>query len=340
MNKLFYKAASLIKNIPLKYLVRATDKRIIFPFYHSVSDVEVPHLKHLYKAKTISCFEKDLDFLLNNYTPIDIHTYYKKLENNEPIEENSFLLTFDDGLSEFYDTIAPILNRKGIPATCFLNSQFIDNKDLFYRCKESLLVDKLETSSEVVLNELTDWFLEKGIIRNNLKESILNISYSQKEFLSELAVILELDFNYYLENQRPYLTSVQVEELITQGYSFGAHSIDHPPFSELNLQEQIRQIKQSVEEITTAFKLDYKLFSFPFTDYGVSKEFFDVIFQKDNAIADISFGTAGLKKDTCKKNIQRIPFEIANFTSQEIVYGEYLYYLLKAMLHKNTIRRH
>lgn len=340
MNKLFYKTSVLLKNIPLKYFIDGTGQRIIFPFYHCVSDESPLHIKYLYKARTTKSFEKDLDFLLKNYTPIDIHTLTVKLNNNERIKDNCFLLSFDDGLREFYDIVAPILNKKGIPAICFLNSDFIDNKDLFFRYKESIIIEKINTnSSKAERQKIGQWLLEKGLYSNDIASSVKRINYSQKEYLTELANIADIDFDDYRAKHKPYLNSVQIKQLIKQGYTFGAHSIDHPLYSDLNLEEQLRQTKQSVEEILSTFKLDYKLFAFPFTDSGVSKKFFETIFYGENPIVDISFGTSGLKNDPYNRNIQRIPLEIDNFSAEEIIYGEYFYFAVKALFNKNRIRR-
>lgn len=340
MNKLFYQTAGLVKNIPLKYFINITGKRIILPFYHCVSDQSTLHIKHLYKVRTTKSFEKDLDFLLKNYTPIDIHTLTQKLNNNERVKDNCFLLSFDDGLREFYDIVAPILNRKGIPAICFLNSDFVDNKDLFFRYKESIIIEKINTgSSEIERQQVEQWLSEKGLYSNDIESSIKKINYSQKEYLTELAEITEVDFDDYLEKHKPYLSSEQIQQLIKQGYAFGAHSIDHPLYAELGLKEQLRQTKQSMEEIATLFKLDYRLFAFPFTDSGVSRQFFETIFSTGNPITDMSFGTSGLKNDPCNRNIQRIPIEVDNFSAEEIIYGEYLYFTVKALLNKNRIRR-
>jgi peptidoglycan/xylan/chitin deacetylase (PgdA/CDA1 family) len=138
-----------------------------------------------------------------------------------------------------------------------------------------------------------------------------------------------------LQQNRPYLESRQINELIEQGFHFGAHSIDHPLYADIDEQEQLRQAKQSIEEITASFNLDYRLFAFPFSDYGVSKRFFE---QLSDSV-DLTFGTSGLKHDSCMFNKQRIPVESRNYTAQEIIYGEYLYYICKMLLHKNRIKR-
>ena len=335
MNTFFYKIPRYLKMIPLNVLIKGAGQRNIYPFYHAVSDEEIPHIKHLYKVRTLKEFERDLDFLLKQFTPVDLHS----LITNLSIEKNTFLLSFDDGLREFHDVIAPVLLRKGIPAICFLNSGFIDNKDLFFRYKTSLLMEKLINGkiSGNLRNKVAFWFKSKGF--NSDYQSLLSINYLNKNYLDELAEIIEIDFGDYLQKVQPYLTTGQVQNLIKQGFDFGAHSIDHPLYSDLTETMQIEQTRQSTQFIVGKFCRNYSVFSFPFTDDGVSMNFFRTVFDKDNPLADITFGTSGLKKDCCPKNIQRIPVEVDDFSAQEIIYGEYLYYICKSLFNKNITNR-
>ncbi|PIZ06180.1 MAG: polysaccharide deacetylase, partial [Flavobacteriales bacterium CG_4_10_14_0_8_um_filter_32_5] len=117
-------------------------------------------------------------------------------KNNLPLRKNCFHLTFDDGLSEFYHVVAPILLEKKIPATVFLNSNFIDNKALFFRYKASILADELTA------------------------DNVLDFSYHQENELDELAKIFDIRWEDYLTTHQPYLTSVQIQELINQGFTF------------------------------------------------------------------------------------------------------------------------
>lgn len=318
--------------IPSSFLQKAANQRLILPFYHAISNEEMPHIKHLYPVKGVKTFIKDLDFLLKYYTPIDYNEFLTLSRTHKQPKKPSFLLSFDDGLREFHDVIAPILLQKGIPAICFLNSDFIDNKDLFYRYKSSLLIDKIK--KEAVLNKRIQEFFygsKKGI------ENILSITYQNKNLLDELAVLTDYSFSDFLLNYSPYLTSEQIKLLLKQGFYFGAHSIDHPEYQYINLKEQIRQTNESIQYICSAFSIDYKIFSFPFTDYNVSKEFFSQL--KTNKIAENTFGCAGQKRDTVPNNFQRIPFEMTSLSGKQILNSELLYYLLKIPFGKNMIRR-
>lgn len=340
MKNIFYTFSKILQPFPLEWLIQLTGQSAIFPFYHVVSDRDVPHIKHLYKVKNIQTFERDLDFLLKNYTPINLEDLMSSFVEKRAIREKVFLLSFDDGLREFHDIIAPILQRKGVPSICFLNTAFLDNKDLFYRYKASVLIDEIKSStSENLVKKIRNCLVEKDCYNKDINQSILSITYSNRKILDELASILEVDFKRYLKERLPYLTSNNVKTLIDQGFYFGAHSIDHPLYSKLDLSEQIFQTEQSVKDIMDLFGLGYKVFSFPFTDHGVSKDFFNHFYTSCNKRLDLTFGCAGLKKDIVKNNVQRIPIENGDFSARDIVYGEYLYYAFKSLLGKNTIHR-
>jgi peptidoglycan/xylan/chitin deacetylase (PgdA/CDA1 family) len=331
-DKFIYSVSKGVGIIPTTLLQKVSNQRLILPFYHAISDEEMPHLKHLYPVKGVKAFVNDLDFLLKYFTPIDYTKFQELSHTHTQPCKSSFLLSFDDGLKEFHDVIAPILLQKGIPAICFLNSDFIDNKDLFYRYKSSLLIDKIKKEPGLI-NRIH----EKLGGSQKYIENILSITYQNKELLNELSNIVEYSFNDFLSSQSPYLTSGQIISLIKQGFYFGSHSIDHPEYQYLNLQEQIRQTKESMQYICTKFSIAYKIFSFPFTDYNVSKEFFYQI--NANGIAENTFGCAGQKKDIVSTNFQRIPFEMNRLSGKQILNSELLYYLLRIPFGKNMISR-
>ena len=112
-------------------LIRWSGQTSIFPFYHTVSPEHLPHISHLYRVLKPAEFEKDLDQLLLCFEPLSLGDYLENRGGGRT--KPNMVLTFDDGLKGCYDFIAPLLKKKGVPATFFLNNRFIDNKGLFYR---------------------------------------------------------------------------------------------------------------------------------------------------------------------------------------------------------------
>ncbi|MCK4664324.1 MAG: polysaccharide deacetylase family protein [Bacteroidales bacterium] len=331
----------IYKNFIIRTLSALTSKRLILPFYHTISNKKLIHIKHLYNIRSEKEFKKDLDFFLSNYKPIDLYELIDIVNGNKKIKKNMFFLSFDDGLSEVYEVIAPILKEKGVPTTIFLNSGFIDNKDLFFRYKASILIEKIQNlkSADKQLAEVEKILKNKHWFNKNICHSILKIGYEQKYILEKIATIVQVDFKEYLKQYKPYLSTEQIQKLIDDGFTIGSHSIVHPEYQYLELSEQIRQTKESIDFITNNFNINYKAFAFPFTDYGVKKEFFEVIYNEHNPIIDISFGTAGIKNDVFVRNLQRIPVEEYNSNSKNIIIKEYINYILKLIFYKTKIRR-
>ncbi len=327
MLSILQKTASLL---PLSIGLSLTQTDIILPFYHLVSDENPAHIKHLYRVKSRNDFIKDLDFLCKHFEPIDYPTFYKINQGKITPKKRCFLLSFDDGLAEFYHIVAPILIKKNIPAICFLNSEFIDNKNLFYRYKASLLIDYLTKNP----NQLS--YTPFATI-DEAQKGILSINYTNKKQLDIWAKKLNFSFTNFLQEKKPYLTTEQIKELQHQGFHFGAHSIDHPEYFRLSLEEQIRQTQESVRKVQKDFNLTYKTFAFPFTDFNVSNKFFETI--RKEKICDTTFGTAGMKKDTVTSNYQRIPCEDNDYLAQQIVKKHVFLSTIKEIIGKNKIIR-
>ncbi len=310
-----------MKKWALNKLIQWSGKKIIFPFYHIVSDEDCPHVKHLYPIKRIAQFEEELDFLQKHFLPLSLEALMDHIKNGTEPEKPSFFLSFDDGLRECYTVIAPILKRRKIPAAFFLNTGFVGNQALFYRYKVSLMINAMRTSN-----------FEFRTSQNHL----LKLSYYDSDKIDELAKELNIDFQEFLEEEKPYMNWEEIEELKNQGFYFGGHSVDHPLYELISLEKQIEQTKESVEEVIDKLKLDYRIFAFPFTDFGVKTEFFASIF--NSKICRLSFGTAGIKSDECKRNLQRISMERNLGDPATYFFKKLLTYQLKVVIGKEIVR--
>ena len=327
-------------SFPVNLLIKFCGQQLFLPFYHAIKgNYELPHIHHLYRLRSKDQFENDLDFFLKHYHPVSLQQIFDHIQGKTKLPENSFFLSFDDGLREVIDIAAPVLQRKGIPATIFLNSAFVDNKELFFRYKASLLIEQLQKKppSESTKKQIEFLLKKYQIAGKTLKNQLLNIDYPRKEILEELAVVLQYSYHDFLNQKQPYLTSGQVKQLLQKDFTVGAHSVDHPLFNQLDLENQLMQMKESIQFVQQQFEVPYKVFSFPFTDYKIDATLFNTI--KKEKIAALTFGCAGLKKELFSFHLQRFPMEGTNHTARHLLTSAYIYYILKSIIGKNTIRR-
>ncbi len=300
-----------------------TPAPVFLPFYHTVSNKKLPHILN-YPYRSSAEFEKELDYFLTWFKPVSLDYLVK---NPNP-KEKVFHLSFDDGLKECAEIIAPVLIRKGVPATFFVNSGFANNQKLFHRYKASLILNGIiETPNEKTLQ-----FLEKHALT---KKNILQTEFSKSAVLDELATLLGIDFSEFLKTENPYLTTTRISALKQQGFTIGAHSENHPEFWKISEEKQFNEIANSMKWVVENFAPEIKTFAFPFTDDGVSLNLLQKL--KSENICDLTFGTAGLKYDQCKTHFQRYPAE-QNGNFRLNLKAEWAYFKLRKKVGKATVK--
>mgnify|MGYP001055439035 CR=1 FL=1 len=300
----FFGLKKLGQNIPLN---------CIFPLYHGVSDNSIDFINALYKHKTTAQFKQDLAYLQQYFEPVSLKECIDQIALGKPFAKPSFHLTFDDGLCSFYDVVAPILTEKNMSATCFVNSQFMDNKDLMYRYKVGLIIHHITSE-----NKLKSVAYYKNLSHLDVKE------------IDQTLEKLGIDVDAFLDEERPYLTKAQMIELSAKGFTFGGHSTNHPQYHLITDKEKLYQTIESVDALDF-LNQKIKSFAYPFTDANIS----DSIKSKIAASVDISFGCAGIKPTKIPNHLQRIDFEIATLPASKIVKNDLIYQKLLSCLKNN-----
>jgi len=302
-----FESENFEKNYPLDYCI---------PVYHCVSEENLPHLKHIVKYKSSKQFEEDLDCFSRNFQWVNFEEFKDFVKGNFKPKKKIALLTFDDGFREFYDVVIPILERKGIYAMNFVNPAFIDNKDLMYRCKVSLLKDRFN-------------FLQFD------ENSVLKLKYQETKTIESLSRQFEVDFADYIEEKKPYLTSEQLKKIQEKGFGISSHGWNHPLYHEISLKEKLEDFQKAYQYLKEG-NFDYESFAFPFTDFGVETDFFNEVFKNEDIFC--LFGTAGAKLDSESRLFHRVPMEMGE-NAETILKKEIAYFRLKKYINKNYVQR-
>ena len=313
----------------LKTLVKYSRQPVIFPFYHTVSDQPLAHISHLYPLRREADFKQDLEEMLKCFEPIGLADF---MGGRRLIKGKRYMvLTFDDGLAGCHQVIAPLLRKKGIPATFFLNNHFIDNRGLFYRYKASLLIERIRTDEEAQKRVAESLSIPLA----RVEESLHLIKEDQISLLDVLIGEAEVDVDAYLKDNPVYLSSMQVMDLVQWGFEIGGHSPNHADFSKLKPKEIISQVSSSIGDLQHRFQVSTRYFSFPFTSWGIPMEVINQLLEKGTA--EVLLGTAGLKTQDKAGFIQRIPMEEFRGPAEKALKTEYLYYLLKGLVGRNRL---
>jgi peptidoglycan/xylan/chitin deacetylase (PgdA/CDA1 family) len=323
--------------IPISRMKVPVRNQSIFPFYHLVTDEPAPHADSLYPVVSVKRFLEDIGFFLQNFYPM---TFREVLDVASGMPSKAkipgFFLTFDDGLREMAETVAPILSAKGIQAAFFVNPAYTGNRNLFYRHKASLLVSRIRGPGNLKSAGQCAKILECK--PREVISRIMSAGTDDAHLLDRLASYLEIDFQQFLNEKKPYLDIPQLKWLQKEGFIVGSHSLDHPLFADLSETEMKKQLAGSMEWLQSNLAISTRSFAFPFSDDRVPASFFRWMF--DEAKIDVSFGTAGFKQDAFVKHLQRIPMEKRGYRSaRQIIGGEFSYSFVRSIFGKNKITR-
>ncbi len=321
-----WSALSICSWIPVPLWHRLLGIELVVPRYHLVAEREPRHVAGISIFRDVHTFKEDLDFFLMSYVPVGLNDIIDHLDGKRPLPKRCFLMTFDDGFREAHDVIAPALSSKGIPAVFFINPSVIDNRDLLSEQKKCLLIHALR--EEPALSQRVSGCLsDAGIGGNDLFIRIRKIPYGKRGLLDDIARDVGCDFAKYAIDVQPYLTSEQTQSLIRKGYSVGGHSMDHPAYTELTLDEQLAQTRETIRFLLDRFHYKCETFSFPYWDTDIPPDFFKAIYADGQL--KVSFGSDGIHRHFFPRNFERLKMEYPGVIARKIVALEYCQALIR-----------
>jgi hypothetical protein len=282
---------------------------ILFPCYQTIASGYLPHLSPLRKPKTFEKFSADMEFLLRHFRPVDADDLWLHTTGEKRLTKNVFHLTFDTELKEFYELVLPYLHRKGIPATLFVTGQWSANTHLFYRHKAALIIDALarKNPSPAALSGIQA-LLKPASLTGPLPEQIRTLPYDRRDVLDDIACRLDLNFDHYVQRQRPYLSHKQFFDLQKKGITFGGALAD-PALLHLPENELITHIMQSLGAARHIDPGHRRFFAFPLGSPHIPDSTLETLYRKNKRGTEIIFDTGGIGTRHDGRYISRLPMD-------------------------------
>lgn len=313
-------ARATLSPLPLTFWENAFPKDVIALCYHVVSDVELPHLQ-LYPYKTAAQFEADVVFSRERAV-----TYRQVVEqrlHGAPLPRNGFLFTFDDGLAQCYEVIAPILQRNRVDAVFFVTTDYLDDAEIFFESELSLCLWEIERlasdRSRAILNILNSgqpWYPKSSerqqLVQKRLSTTRLHfiedpakreialfaLGLSEgDEALPRLRSLLGVDIETYAVRNPIFMSSDAVRKLAAEGFTIGAHGRKHRSFEGFGPEQIEREIVASCEAVRAITGQERIPFAFPYSGLGVSRDLLAGILKR-NSIVEVIFDSGCLRNDT------------------------------------------
>ena len=266
---------NLMRIVPIRLLGLAFPRRTIGFCYHLASDLDLPHVRHLYGYKSPEQFEADLVFIKGTYRVAS----YEDLVSGRPMPKNAVVLSFDDGLAECYTVARPLLLKHGLPCTFFVSPPHLDNRRMFFFNKASLLLGSLTEMAEAErlrrLGAMSDLvgrrFLDLPSFARWLTTWLRTIRVEDEKTLDRLCGLAAVDTERYLALRQPYMTTAQVRTLAADGFTIGGHALRHVALGAFPDTTIITEVVESCRVAARLSGATRVPFAFPYDANGVDR---------------------------------------------------------------------
>ena len=122
---------------------------------------------------TPDVFELEMKYLKQNFEVISLDELGIALRDNKPVAPNTAVVTIDDGYRDIYKYAYPVFKKYGIPATVFLTTGHVGEKDLFWWDKVRY-VFWMNKHDKLDLDEFGTHLLNSPVARLRAAESVMN----------------------------------------------------------------------------------------------------------------------------------------------------------------------
>jgi peptidoglycan/xylan/chitin deacetylase (PgdA/CDA1 family) len=286
--------------IPLGLYPKIVRRGLIDFFYHAVSDEPMPHVRHLYPVVPVADFEGALLYLKENYNFITYEQLHAHVFEGESLPQKAVHLSFDDGYAECFSVVRPLLLKHQIPCTFFLTTGLIDNPILFYRNKQSLCVERLiDPAFSFPISDLLLPASAPELAPGTRREFISwfkDLRLPDEPVIDEVCRVLGVDWQAFLQERQPYLTSEQIRQMHTEGFTLGAHTVTHRKLMDLPPGEIENEITESCQDVAAITGQEIVPFSFPNSAWGLDRSHLSSICSPHPNIG-LLFDTKGVRKD-------------------------------------------
>jgi len=237
--------------------------------YHYVRDLKKTTFPKI-KGLDISLFEEQLKYIKRFYNVISGFELIEIINSKSKLPPKAMLLTFDDGYSDHFFNVYPLLkkyNLSGIffpPAECITANKVLDVNKIHFilasiKNEENLIQyinNRLDEYRDAYNLESNEFYMSKLGKKNRWDSAkiIFIKRILQLELPEKLRkIIIDDIFEQYVTNdiasfsKELYMNVDQISSLHSDGMYIGSHAYSHRWLNHLNEEEQKIEINSSLD---------------------------------------------------------------------------------------------
>lgn len=296
------------------------DNELTVVMYHYVRDLKNSRYPEI-KGLDINVFDRQLDYLQENYNIISIDELYDYVNNDSILPNNACLLTFDDAYIDHYTYVFPRLVNRGLKGAFYAPVRAVEEHLVLDVNKIHFILASADIQT-IISDVKGDWHLYQDNYalysfeyyykklalpdRFDAVDVIFIKRLLQVELPLELRKIIvdKLFSKYVIENEAAfsrelYMNTEQMKTMVNCGMHIGCHGFDHFWLSSLSKEAQEVEIEKSLVFLESIGAKDkYWSICYPYGDYN--NDTLDVLNKYNCAFAfTTKVKIANLQSDDC-----------------------------------------
>lgn len=250
-------------------------KSVLVLTYHDVLPPGFPEGNPLF-GMTVSTdeFEWQLDYVQKHYNPISSRQFTEWLLGAGSLPPRPVLVTFDDGHRNNLQYSLPSLQKRHIPAVCFVVAGNLGERKLtwveegYYRILFTRAPAwQLTTGESLPLKTKEEKSAACGRFFGFFRT--LPEDAQQKEMVHLRGQLWVEEGDHQFPGRFEFLDASDLRLLRQNGIEIGAHSISHPVFATLNEQRVRDEVAVSKSRLEAALGTPIAAFAYPFGMPGI-----------------------------------------------------------------------
>ena len=231
--------------------------------FHSTDDRDLLSLRGLGNIRS-ELFEKFVVRLKKEFDIVGLSDMIRFISGDTRAGENLIAITFDDGPRSYASLAVPILQAHGVPSTCFLITDCLDDREIYWRYLYNYCIQGGAG------RELAAFINEE--YRTDIRpEEIVSFSRNHFNKAKNRRIIERLlegvvSEEKYREREKGLFLSMEDIGSLKQNplVSFGIHTRSHPVLRGLSDDEIHNEIAGSLDFYRNRISEDVPAFSVPF----------------------------------------------------------------------------
>lgn len=259
--------------------------------YHYVRDLKNSRFPSI-KGLDVELFKEQISYLQKHYNIVNMEDVKTSVYEDRSLPERSVLLTFDDGYSDHFMNVYPILLNKGLQGSFFAPVKAIEEHTVLDVNKIHFILASVSDTSSLLkslrflLDKYRSLYVLKSFEYYYKKLALANRFDSEEIIFIKRLLQVELDeeirkiivdelfvqivgMDEEMFSRELYMNKEQLRCMVKSGMHIGSHGYNHYWLASLNREQQEVEIKKSLNFIQSiGGNLDDWTMCYPYGSYN------------------------------------------------------------------------